>query len=299
VTLLPGDVTRIDLWQNGKFNWKPAQHVFLRFTDLAPLDNHPFTIASPPPLANVNQRHLVFLARSHTGFTQKLWSYVRNQSGQEDGVTTSVWLDGPYGGHSRPLHTRFDSLILVAGGTGITACLPWLLHTVSQAAKVNTKLKRVVLVWAMRTPDALTWLADEFDTLAGDKDKSAEVILRFHVTGTTSPRSTIRHSAEAEKTGATVTSTTEDFDSQIEIKGISSARSHDDHLTALGTRSFGRPVMAEVLREHARSGEKTVVFGCGPEGFRTDLGNAVAGAQVRVLRGECTEIAMHLETFGW
>ncbi|KAF8244419.1 hypothetical protein K440DRAFT_609552, partial [Wilcoxina mikolae CBS 423.85] len=44
---------------------------------------------------------------------------------------------------------------------------------------------------------------------------------------------------------------------------------------------------------------KTLVLGCGPESLRVDLANACADAQVRVMKGEMQELAMHLEVFGW
>jgi predicted ferric reductase len=299
LTVLPGDVTRIDVWQDRGFNWTPSAHVFLRFTEVAPLDNHPFTIASAPSSPGSTQSHLIFLARSHAGFTQKLAAHVNAKAGKEDGVTTTVWVDGPYGGIHRPLLTRYDSLILVAGGTGITACLPWLLHAVAQARAESPRLKRVVLVWAMRSADALSWLADEFDSVAG-KESGIDVALKFHVTGSSASIASSQVSAGVvdTKTETKVASIPAD---QIanELKGGSVDSTYEDRLTALGTVVSGRPVMSAVIREHVKASEQTMVFGCGPDGFRADLANAVAGAQKRVLKGECVEIGMHLETFGW
>jgi predicted ferric reductase len=300
LTVLPGDVTRIDVWQDGNFKWTPSAHVFLRFTEIAPLDNHPFTIASPPSAPGSAQGHLVFLARSHAGFTHKLAAHIHAKSGHDDGVTTTtVWVDGPYGGIHRPLLTRYDSLILVAGGTGITSCLPWLLHSVTQARTESVKLKRVVLVWAMRRADAFSWLADEFENVAG-KLAGIEVVLKFYVTGESTSISSSRQSADDidVKNETKVASVPVD-EVSTKLKGGSVGSTYEDRLSALGTRFSGRPVMSEVLKEHVRAGERTMVFGCGPDGFRADLANATAGAQRRVLSGESVEIGMHLESFGW
>jgi predicted ferric reductase len=300
MTVLPGDVTRIDVWQDGSFKWSPSAHVFLRFTEIAPLDNHPFTIVSPPPVLGSAQGHLVFLARSHAGFTQKLAAHIHAKSGHDDGITTTtVWVDGPYGGIHRPLLTRYNSLILVAGGTGITSCLPWLLHSVAQAKAENAKLKRVVLVWSMRRADALSWLADELKSVAS-KQADLEIVLRFHVTGEDGSISSSRQSADDVdiKTGTKVTSLSAD-EVATELKGGSIGSTYEERLSALGTCVSGRPVMSEIIEEQVRAGERTMVLGCGPDGFRADLANATAGAQRRVLSGECVEIGMHLETFGW
>jgi ferredoxin-NADP reductase len=266
---------------------------------VAPLDNHPFTIASAPPTPGAAQSHLVFLARSHAGFTQKLSAHVHAKSGHEDGVSTTVWVDGPYGGIHRPLLTRYDSLVLVAGGTGITSCLPWLLHSVAQVKAESPRLKRVVLVWAMKRVDALSWLADEFERVA-EKEANIEVTMRFHVTGNESSTSIVRQSADVidVKDETKISSVVTDR-SSTDLKGGSAGSTFENRLSNLGTRASGRPVMSDVLREHVRAGECTMVFGCGPDGFRADLANAVANSQKRVLSGECVELGMHLENFGW
>jgi predicted ferric reductase len=41
-----GAVTRIDVWPSASFAWSPGQHAFLHFHAIAPLDSHPFTIAT-------------------------------------------------------------------------------------------------------------------------------------------------------------------------------------------------------------------------------------------------------------
>jgi predicted ferric reductase len=299
LTVLPGDVTRIDVWQDGNFNWTPSAHVFLRFTEVAPLDNHPFTISSPPPKPGSAQSHLIFLARSHAGFTQKLAKHVHAKSGHEDAVTTTVWVDGPYGGIHRPLLTRYDSLVLVAGGTGITSCLPWLLHSVAQAKTESPRLKRVALVWAMKHADALSWLADEFESVAG-KEVEIEMTIRFYITGNGPSTSGFRQSADIidVKDETKISSVAKDR-SSIDLKDGSNGSIYEGRIATLGTRALGRPVMSEVIRDLVKAGERTMVFGCGPDGFRADLANAVASSQKRVLSGDCTEIGMHLETFGW
>jgi len=304
VSVVPGDVTRIDVWPSGGFHWKPSQHVFLRFTDLAPLDNHPFTIATAESARGL-PCHLVFLPRAHAGFTRKLISYVQAHASTDDrAVTTSVWLDGPYGGFHRPLHTRYDTLILLAGGTGITACFPWLQDAIARAREQesDSRIKRVVLVWAMKRPGAVQWLADEFDSLAEAKKTADKVALeiRVHVTGgelVTDNGTSTQHSkasaAEAAKEGEPNVDVVAVYEKPAPSSPLS-------HVTVLGaTVHTGRPIMSTVLQDFVQQGERTMVIGCGPDTFRADLGNAVAAAQSRIFKGEIVELAMHLEAFGW
>jgi hypothetical protein len=72
------------------------------------------------------------------------------------------------------------------------------------------------------------------------------------------------------------------------------------HVTILGaTAHTARPIMPTALQDFVRQGERTMVIGCKPDTFRADLGNALAAAQSRILKGEIVELAMHLETFEW
>ncbi|KAJ9213742.1 hypothetical protein DTO166G4_4673 [Paecilomyces variotii] len=305
VSIVSADVTRIDVWPSDGFHWKPSQHVFLRFPDIAPLDNHPFTIAIAES-ASGSPCHLVFLARAHAGFTRKLRSYVQAHHSTDDKkIITSVWLDGPYGGMRRPPHNRYDTLILVAGGTGITACFPWLQDAVARAGKreSDSRIKRVVLVWSMKRPDAIQWLADEFDSLAAANKIADKIALeiRLHITEAEPLTDDGRFTQHYQASSAEATKVCE---LNVDVASPEKTPAPSSPLmrrvtTFNATIHSGRPIMPTVLRDSVRQGERTMVIGCGPATFRADLGNAVAAAQSRVFRGEIVELAMHLETFGW
>ncbi|GME37512.1 putative ferric reductase protein [Neofusicoccum parvum] len=64
---------------------------------------------------------------------------------------------------------------------------------------------------------------------------------------------------------------------------------------------YERPVVRELLPRLITSlrGGRAFVMGCGPEGLKIELGNAVAGMQARVASGEMERVVLHMETFGW
>ena len=74
-----------------------------------------------------------FFVRSHTGFTRKLSCYTSNKI---DGPMHS-WIDGPYDGVGRSIEDEYDTVILIAGVSDITSCLPWLQY-ISQNMKDGT-----------------------------------------------------------------------------------------------------------------------------------------------------------------
>jgi hypothetical protein len=60
----------------------------------------------------------------------------------------------------------------------------------------------------------------------------------------------------------------------------------------------GRPNLRKELHALIYA-ERTMVLGCGPGSMKIDISNAVASAQIKVLRAEVKEIALHTETFGF
>lgn len=182
---LPDSMTRIDILFPSSFSWRPGQHVFLRFPSLSTFDNHPFTIASIPQSASSRQRKdssdmqtMRFFVRSHAGFTRKLSSYT---SSNLDGSVQS-WIDGPYGGVGRRIENEYDTMILVAGGTGITSCLPWLQH-ISQGIKAGTtRTANVKLLWVMRDAASLGWISQELEEVSR-LTVQGRVVMEFFVTG--------------------------------------------------------------------------------------------------------------------
>ena len=123
-----------------------------------------------------------FLVRSHAGFTRKLSRYT---SSNFDGSVTS-WIDGPYGGVGRRIENEYDTMILIAGGSGITSCLPWLQH-ISQSVKYrNVRIANVKLLWVMRDAASLGWISRELEEMS-QVAHHGDVVMKFFVTGSVRP----------------------------------------------------------------------------------------------------------------
>ncbi|KAL8770585.1 MAG: hypothetical protein Q9194_005129 [Teloschistes cf. exilis] len=123
---LTGDTTRITITNPPFRHWKAGQHMFLSCHGLAPLQAHPFTIASLP-----SDGKLDFLVKMKSGSTKRFFRHA--EKGQSLPIASrealqrhgqSVILEGPYG-RIRPLR-QFDSVFLIAGGSGATFTVPLL-----------------------------------------------------------------------------------------------------------------------------------------------------------------------------
>ena len=162
---LSGEITRVDMLVPLSLSWRPGQHCYVRLPLLSPFDNHPFTIASASntPISNKETsdgfRKMTFFVRTHQGFTRKLETYA---SSKVD-MYTYVWLDGPYGGVGRALEKAYDTMILKAGGSGITACLSWLLYCVQKKDDRTSRLSRLELIWMIQDELHAQWVLDELE----------------------------------------------------------------------------------------------------------------------------------------
>lgn len=121
--------------------------------------------------------------RSHAGFTRKLSCHISNNL---DGFIHS-WVDGPYGGVGRCIENEYDRIIFVAGGTGISSCLPWLQH-ISQTIKDGTiRTTSIKLLWAMRDAVSLGWISPVLDGISHSAIQG-RVVMEFFVTSKDLPK---------------------------------------------------------------------------------------------------------------
>jgi NAD(P)H-flavin reductase len=165
-------------------------------------------------------------------------------------------VDGPYGRPAVPraVAARLRSLLIVAGGAGITPCLPCAFdmashlgrgltaHTASNAAGLLPP-PTVALLWAVRRSDALsTWFPGVLERLA----------------------------AAGVRVTCAVTGEVDDTDSQL----------HD--LTAAGvTLLRGRPDVGAAVRQAVASNASTsAVFVCGPSSLTSAVETAAAAEGV-------------------
>lgn len=97
------------------------------------------------------------------------------------------WLDGPYGGVGRRIENEYDTMILIAGGSGITSCLPWLQY-ISQTMKDRTiRTANVKLLWVMRDAASLGWVSQELEEMS-QFTVQGRVMMEFFVTGQDQPK---------------------------------------------------------------------------------------------------------------
>ena len=96
------------------------------------------------------------------------------------------WIDGPYGGGGRRIENEYDTMILIAGGSGITSCLPWLQYLSQIMDDCTIRMANVKLLWVMRDAASLGWISQELEELSQFASQG-RVTMEFFVTGQHQP----------------------------------------------------------------------------------------------------------------
>ncbi|KZT67745.1 hypothetical protein DAEQUDRAFT_728741 [Daedalea quercina L-15889] len=191
--LLPGRTIRLRLITPGYLPWAPGQHFLVNCPAISWLTTHPFTNATicDQEAPNDEGRELVFLIRAKNGWTKRLWDKVatmiaRGQNhapGEEPpvnaiapprGVLLRTLVDGPCGSAARARWGEYSTVLLIAGGSGVSFALSVLQYmTLCMSGRdgqylggkkggwgqAGFKTKRVRFVWLVREFGHIQWCA--------------------------------------------------------------------------------------------------------------------------------------------
>lgn len=160
VTLMAENAIKITI--PTQMTWRPGQYMYLRMPGISIFENHPFTISSlcsedfPSEYGDL-YRDCTLVFRPFGGFTRKVL-----ETAIEKGPfkTYRAYLEGPYGGMQREL-AAFDTVILFAGGSGITAIVSQLLNLIKRMRDGKAVTKKIEVVWALKRLEAMDWFREE------------------------------------------------------------------------------------------------------------------------------------------
>ncbi|KAI0162183.1 ferric reductase like transmembrane component [Xylariaceae sp. FL1272] len=180
ITLMTENAIKITIPTQMK--WKPGQFVYLRMPGISFFDNHPFTISSLcsedfPSEYGEQYRDCTIVFKPYGGFTRRVLE-TAIQKGPFH--TYRAYLDGPYGGMRREL-AAFDTVILIAGGSGVTALMSQLLNLIKRMRDGKAITKKIVVVWALKRLEAMDWFREEL-RICRDSAPPESVTCKFFVT---------------------------------------------------------------------------------------------------------------------
>ena len=275
------------------YKWKPGQHCFLRFKGLRILDSHPFSISTCS-----QGQGMKFIVIPKKGLTRSQYQKLDKQIE----LNTKVYIDGPYGGTFRDV-LKFDNVVLLASGSGVTATIPFVLYLADQfnnaSASIPT-LKCLSFVWVIRERNHESWFREELDrckAILGDK-LHIDIRVCHDSTNNATPSS------------SNFDDSSSDQEKLIESKDSNpiaeaNIKLHDKschHASA----TIVKPNIPQIVHNLAASTfqRRNMIVCSGSESMKRQVSSTVSKLQGLVFnndrsRTQIEEIYLHTESFGW
>eukprot|EP00268_Persea_americana_P039428 TRINITY_DN39008_c0_g1_i1.p1 TRINITY_DN39008_c0_g1~~TRINITY_DN39008_c0_g1_i1.p1 ORF type:complete len:740 (+),score=82.26 TRINITY_DN39008_c0_g1_i1:300-2519(+) len=162
-TNLPCGAVELILSKPRNLQYNALSFIFLKLKEISHLQWHPFSVSSSP-LDGKN--HLSVVIKGLGQWTKKLSDNISNAPEKiQEGIpfqpcsTITASVEGPYG-HQSPYHLKYENLVFVGGGIGITpflAILSDILHRIKE--KKPCLPKQILLVWAVKRSQELSLLS--------------------------------------------------------------------------------------------------------------------------------------------
>ena len=311
VTSVDGGVTKVRI-QNSKLKrWTPGTHVLLSIPKFGLAQSHPATIASTP---TSHSGDLVFLLKSHKGFTKRIYLPATKEEAESSQATYTAFIDGPYGG-SQADFGSFDTVLLVAGSTGVTFTLSILLDLAHRATTQKLPVRRLEFVWMVKSSSCKSWISEDLQA-AFEKLESAGIESKIRIFSTCDEQLTDAETDESKACGCDCDKSlgpcccvspvddSDDEDASGEpSKGQSTTVTTKEKARECASMESGRPnfhMMLWDLLDEAHG--ETGVAVCGPLGLSTALRSTVTSIsdQRAVHKGSGAQgVYLHVEGFCW
>ena len=191
VEALPGEASRVTFHLPRHITVRPGSHVYAYLPRVSWWMSHPFSVAwtnieSEPPtglreielesnqvdedqsLAKEDRLDfskaptsvsLIMVAR--TGMTRKLYNQAMTSTNHV--LQMSGYIEGPYAGHDSL--ASYGTVILFAGGAGITHHLVQIRHLIASANAKTVATRKIILAWSVRNVEMLAWVRPWMDEI--------------------------------------------------------------------------------------------------------------------------------------
>lgn len=272
----------------------PGTYYYLHFVSWRIWENHPFSLAgssaaesNPPTVVESpdgekrtmvvasqpettellgGQSYKTFMIRPHKGFTRRLRDSIIKAD--TSGISRMrVVLEGPYGTAANI--NGFNEILFIAGGSGITAILPYI-RRIFEDADQSAPSPRVRLVWVVRqTGFARDVLANDLRLVEASGNAATKFQTDIYVTSQTGEESASEKS-DSENTAS----------SEVDPRF-----------------SYRKPNVGEVVHEYVASmqSNRAAVFVCGPARMADE---ARAAVRKEGKAGE-KDVELFEEMYGW
>jgi len=167
VGALPGDTCCVTVSAARPWISRPGQHAYIYLPSIGFWQSHPFSVAWSEEIDGSatgeklathyddagRKNTITFIIRARSGFTKLLNQKAAASKGTLD---IACLTEGPYGG-LHDMHS-YGTVVLFAGGVGITHQLPYVRDLVMGFANKTTATKKIILIWSIRDSGHFEWI---------------------------------------------------------------------------------------------------------------------------------------------
>ena len=219
VEALPGEACRVTFHLPRHITVRPGSHVYAYIPRISWWMSHPFSVAwtntdSEPPTglrldspttpatpASLEKQSrglpsldpskgptsISLIMAARTGMTRKI--YQSALASRSHVLHLSGFVEGPYAGHDSL--SSYGTVILFAGGAGITHHLVQIRHLIASARACTVATRRVVLVWSVRNVEMLSWVRPWMDEILQMEGRREVLKVELFVTKPRNPKDMI------------------------------------------------------------------------------------------------------------
>ncbi|KAL7408979.1 ferric reductase NAD binding domain-containing protein, partial [Mrakia frigida] len=260
-------------------------------------------VASIPSSDKKINSDVTFIVGANDGFTGRLSRIAKSHGGRFE---VPAYLDGPYG--TIASIDSYSSVVLVAGGTGVSYTLPLALQLVRLAQEGSSAVSSLTFVWCVKNVEHIAWISSTLLQLRHDCPSSLVLDIKIFVTQAlvnelgTASSSDHESSSDEEITSEEGRSSP---DSGEVNEKMAVAERNAEKLGAELDHSGGRPdfstLLGSIIKDAA--GGAVAVNVCGPStlttSVRTALNSSDGPYKVKDVWNGGSSVTLHTESFGW
>ncbi|KAL5727281.1 ferric-chelate reductase (NADH) [Ranunculus cassubicifolius] len=149
--LLPCETVELNFSKSPGLAYSATSIIFINVPSISKLQWHPFTITSS---SNLEPEKLSIVIKKEGTWSQKLYERLSSPSSV---YQLDIAVEGPYGPSSTQF-LRYDTLVMVSGGSGITPFFSIIRELIYLSSTMNRKTPKILLVCAFKNSADLTML---------------------------------------------------------------------------------------------------------------------------------------------
>lgn len=178
---LPCKAVELTLPKHPSMKYTPTSMIFVNIAAISKFQWHPFSIISS---SNMDDDRFSVLVKCQGQWTNALYDMVHSMADAGSSNVRSqltVAVEGPYGPNTFP-YQRYDSLLLVAGGSGITPFLSILQDVASRKGNTSKYPAKIQVIYVVKRLQDLSMLAPISPLLINHSGEHEHLKLKVFVT---------------------------------------------------------------------------------------------------------------------